>query len=115
MRSTIDARLDRKIDVPAETVGCSGVAARRLLRGWTGGVCHRLHVALLSELRRADLLNLDDLAVDGSHIRALRTRGSRQLLACRPGPPRLQAPLERRPFRNPLAVTLTSGNRRDVT
>lgn len=60
-------------DVPAETVGCSGVTAWRRLRDWTeAGVWPRLHAALLSELRRADLLDLDDRAVDGSHIRALK-------------------------------------------
>lgn len=60
-------------DVPAETVGCSGVTAWRRLRDWNeAGVWPRLHAALLSELRRADLLDLDDCAVDGSHIRALK-------------------------------------------
>lgn len=60
-------------DVQAETVGCSGVTAWRRLRDWTeAGVWPRPHVALLAELRRADLLDLDDCAVDGSHIRALK-------------------------------------------
>lgn len=60
-------------DVPAETVGCSGVTAWRRLRDWTkAGVWPRLHAALLAELRRADLLGLDDCAVDGSHVRALK-------------------------------------------
>jgi transposase len=60
-------------DVPAEAVGCSGVTAWRRLRDWTeAGVWPRRHAALLSELRRADLLDLDDCAVDGSHVRALK-------------------------------------------
>ncbi len=60
-------------DVPAETVGCSGVTAWRRLRDWTeAGVWPRLHAALLTELRRADLLDLDDCSVDGSHVRALK-------------------------------------------
>ena len=60
-------------DVPAETVGCSDVTAWRRLREWTeAGVWPRLHAALLTELRRADLLGLDDCAVDGSHVRALK-------------------------------------------
>jgi transposase len=51
-------------DVPAETAGCSGVTAWRRLRDWTeAGVWLCLHNALLSELRRADLLDLDDCAV----------------------------------------------------
>lgn len=60
-------------DVPAETVGCSGVTAWRRLRDWTeAGVWPRLHAALLTGLRRADLLDPDDCAVDGSHVRALK-------------------------------------------
>ena len=34
------------------------------------GVWPRLHAAMLAELRRADLLGLDDCALDGSHVRA---------------------------------------------
>lgn len=60
-------------DVPAQAVGCSGVTAWRRLRDWTeAGVWPCLHAALLTELRRADLLDLDDCAVDGSHVRALK-------------------------------------------
>ena len=60
-------------DVPAETVGCSGITAWRRLRDWTEvGVWPRLHAALLTELRRANLLDLDDCAIDGSHVRALK-------------------------------------------
>ena len=60
-------------DVPAQAVGCSGVTAWRRLRDWTeAGIWPRLHAALLTELRRADLLDLDDCAVDGSHVRALK-------------------------------------------
>ncbi|GHC84355.1 hypothetical protein GCM10010349_69320 [Streptomyces flavofungini] len=60
-------------DVTAESVGCAGVTAWRRLRDWTeAAVWPRLHAALLSELRRADLLDLDDCAVDGSHVRALK-------------------------------------------
>lgn len=59
-------------DVPAETVGCSGVATWRRLRDWAeAGVWPRLHAVLLAELRRAELLDLDHCAVDGSHVRAL--------------------------------------------
>ncbi|MDQ1051395.1 transposase [Streptomyces sp. V4I2] len=60
-------------DVPTETVGCSGVTAWRRLRDWTeAGVWPRLHAALLAELRSTDLLDLDDCAVEGSHVRALK-------------------------------------------
>jgi transposase len=63
-------------DVPAEAVGCSGVTAWRRLRDWTeAGVWPRLYAALLTELRRAYSLDLDDCAVDGSHVRALKGGG----------------------------------------
>lgn len=60
-------------DVPAERTGCSGVTAWRRLRDWTeAGVWPRLHEVLLAELRKAGLLDVDDCAIDGSHIRALK-------------------------------------------
>jgi len=59
------------VDVPAERVGRSGVTAWRRLRDWTeAGVRPRLHEVLLAELRAAGLLDMDDAAVDGSHVRA---------------------------------------------
>ncbi|MGW2361741.1 transposase [Streptomyces phaeofaciens] len=62
-------------DVPAETVRCSsGVTAWRRLRDWTeAGVWSRLHAALLSELRRVGLLELNGCSVDGSHVRPSKT------------------------------------------
>ncbi|WP_228525495.1 MULTISPECIES: IS5 family transposase [Nocardiaceae] len=41
--------------------------------------------------------------------------GSHRALAGRPGSYRQQAPCDRRPARHPLAVSLTGGNRHDVT
>lgn len=47
------------------------MTAWRRLRDWTeAGVWPRLHAALLAELRRDGLLDLDDCSVDGSHVRA---------------------------------------------
>lgn len=46
-------------------------AWRRLRDRTEDGVRPRPHAVLLDEFRRADLLDLDDCAVDGSHIRAL--------------------------------------------
>lgn len=60
----------------------------------------RLHAALLTELRRAGLLDLDDCSMDGAHVRALKG-GSRRPLTGRPRPPRLEAPPDRRPPRDP--------------
>ena len=69
-------------DVPSRSMGRSGVAAWRRLREGTGaGLRPRLHAALLTGLRAADLSDMDDRAIDGSHLRAL-TRG------LRPGPRR---------------------------
>ncbi|GGZ20843.1 hypothetical protein GCM10010365_46460 [Streptomyces poonensis] len=60
-------------DVPAERVGCSGVTAWRRLRDWTeAGVWPRLHEVLPADLRKAGLLEMDDAAIDGSHVRALK-------------------------------------------
>ena len=59
--------------VPAGKIGCSSVTCWRRLREWTeAGVWPRLHEILLAELRSAGLLKMDDVAVDGSHVRALR-------------------------------------------
>ncbi|MFD8812188.1 IS5 family transposase [Streptomyces sp. NPDC059627] len=102
-------------DVPAEAVGCSGVTAWRRLRDWTeAGVWPRLHAALLSELRRANLLDLDDCAVDGSHVRALKRGdhvGPSPVDRARPGS-KHHVIVDRHGI--PLAATLTGGNRHDV-
>lgn len=103
-------------DVPAETVGCSGVTAWRRLRDWTkAGVWSRLHAALLTELRRADLLDLEHCAVDGSHVQALNRGDHVDPLPAdraRPGPEH-HLIVDR--HGTPHAVTLTGGNRHDVT
>ncbi len=102
-------------DVPAETVGCSGVTAWRPLRDWTeAGVWPRLHAALLTELRRATLLDLDDCGVDGSPVRALKGDhvGPSPVDRARPGS---EHHLLADRHGTPLAVTLTGGNRPDVT
>ncbi|MCF3181410.1 IS5 family transposase, partial [Streptomyces polychromogenes] len=103
-------------DLPAEPVGCSGVTAWRRLRDWTeAGVWPCLHAALLAERRRANVLNLDDCAVDGSHIRALKGGdhvGPSPVDRARPGS-KHHLIVDRHGI--PLAVTLTGGNRHDVT
>ncbi|CAL9667421.1 IS5 family transposase ISGeob7 [Streptomyces sp. enrichment culture] len=103
-------------DVPTETIGCSGVTCWRRLRDWTeAGVWPRLHAILPAELRTADLLDTDDAAIDGSHVRALKG-------GARTGP----SPVDRGRsgskhhlitdrYGTPLAVSATSGNRHDVT
>ncbi|WTD39548.1 IS5 family transposase (plasmid) [Streptomyces sp. NBC_01643] len=103
-------------DVPAEQVGCSGVTAWRRLRDWTeAGVWPQLHEVLLSELRGAGLLDLDDAAVDGSHVRAPKGgahTGPSPVDRARPGS-KHHLIVDR--HGTPLVVSLTSGNRHDVT
>ncbi|WP_392972972.1 IS5 family transposase [Streptomyces sp. LN245] len=103
-------------DVPAEQVGCSGVTAWRRLRDWTeAGVWPQLHEVLLTELRAAGLLDMDDAAIDGSHIRALKRgahTGPSPVDRARPGS-KHHVIVDR--YGTPLAVSLTGGNRHDVT
>ncbi|MBO1286096.1 IS5 family transposase [Streptomyces sampsonii] len=103
-------------DAPAEAVGCSGVTAWRRLRDWTeAGVWPRLHAILPSELRRAGLLDLDDCAVDGSHVPGSQGgdhTGPSPVDRDRPGSKR-HVIVDR--HETLLAVTLTGGNRHDVT
>ncbi|MFG3208110.1 IS5 family transposase [Streptomyces sp. NPDC048192] len=103
-------------DVPSERIGCSGVTCWRRLRDWTeAGVWPRLHEALLVELRRANLLDMDDCAIDGSHVRALkggRNTGPSPVDRSRPGS-KHHVIVDR--HGTPLAVSLTGGNRHDVT
>ncbi|SCD58686.1 Putative transposase of IS4/5 family [Streptomyces sp. DvalAA-19] len=77
-------------DVPVQVVGCSGITSWRRLRDWTeAGVWPALHHALLNELRAADALDMDDCAVDGSHVRALKggtTSGLRRSTVGAPDP-----------------------------
>ncbi|MEU3985690.1 IS5 family transposase [Streptomyces sp. NPDC026672] len=103
-------------DVPTEAIGRGGVTCWRRLRGWTrAGVWPRLHEVLLAELRGVGLLDMDDAAIDGSHVRALK-RGAHT----RPSPVERVRPGSRRHLitdrhGTPFAVSLTSGNRHDVT
>jgi transposase len=103
-------------DVPRQDVGCSGVTAWRRLRDWTeAGVWPRLHAAILTELRTVRLLEMDDCAIDGSHIRALKGgahTGPSPVDRGRPGS-KHHVIVDR--HGTPLAVSLTGGNRHDVT
>ncbi|MEU3983797.1 IS5 family transposase [Streptomyces sp. NPDC026672] len=103
-------------DGPAERIGCSGVTCWRRLRDWTeAGVWTRLHEALLVELRRAGLLDMDDCAIDGSHVRALKGgdhTGPSPVDRNRPGS-KHHVIVDH--HGTPLAISLTGGNRHDVT
>lgn len=59
--------------LPAAVIGCSGVTCWRRVRDTTeAGVGPALHALLLAELRAAGLLDLDRMAVDASHVHALK-------------------------------------------
>ncbi|WP_188540688.1 IS5 family transposase, partial [Kocuria dechangensis] len=102
--------------LPRDLLSVSGVTCWRRMRDWTeAGVWPELHQLLLAQLRAGGALDLDRCAVDGSHVRALK-RGDHV------GP----SPVDRgRPGSKhhlivdahgiPLQVTLTGGNRNDVT
>ncbi|WP_373294590.1 IS5 family transposase [Streptomyces albiflavescens] len=103
-------------DVPTERIGCSGVTAWRRLRDWTeAGVWPRLHEVLLVELRKAGLLDMGDAAVDASHVRAFKGKahtGPSPVDRARPGS---KHHLITDRHGTLLAISLTSGNRHDVT
>jgi transposase len=96
-------------------IGCSGVTAWRRLREWQRtGVWERLHRDVLRRLNAAGWIDWSRGVVDSSHIRALRwgltgpspvdrarTGSKHHLLVDASGVP--------------LAVTLTGGNRNDIT
>lgn len=64
--------------LPQELGFGSGMTCWRRLRDWqAAGVWHRLHLALLAELRRADKLDFSRASVDGASVpspRGARTR-----------------------------------------
>ena len=102
--------------LPQELGFCSGMTCWRGLRDWQeAGVWQRLHEVLLSELRAAGMLDFSRAAVDSSHVRAMKG-----------GPAPGRSPVDRGKTGSkhhliveahgiPLAVTLTGGNRNDVT
>lgn len=101
--------------LPTALFGASGATCWRRLTEWhVAGVRQQLHERLLAELRAAGLLDLSAALVDSTHLRPLK-RGHT-------GP----SPVDRRKLGSkhhlitdahgtPLAVTLTGGQRNDVT
>uniref|UniRef100_UPI0038B496D9 IS5 family transposase n=1 Tax=Streptomyces clavifer TaxID=68188 RepID=UPI0038B496D9 len=102
--------------LPQELGFGSGVTCWRRLAAWNeAGVWDRLHVVLLARLRAANQLDWSRAVIDSSHVRAARR-----------GPKGGPSPVDRaRPGSKhhilvdgqgiPLAVSLTGGNRNDVT
>ncbi|WP_426514666.1 IS5 family transposase [Dactylosporangium sp. McL0621] len=102
--------------LPQELGFGSGMTCWRRLAEWhEAGVWQRLHELLLAELRAADKLDWSKAVIDGSHVRALKG-----------GPKTGPSPVDRAKTGSkhhvitdgagiPLAVSLTGGNRHDVT
>ncbi|MCX4578051.1 IS5 family transposase [Streptomyces sp. NBC_01571] len=102
--------------LPQELGFGSGMTCWRRLAAWNeAGVWDQLHLVLLKQLRAAKQLDWSRAVIDSSHVRAAR-----------PGPKSGPSPVDRaRPGSKhhvvtdaqgiPLAVSLTGGNRNDVT
>lgn len=59
--------------IPKDSLGVSGITCWRTLREWTGaGMWSALHETALAQTRREDLLGLEEMSIDGSHVRALK-------------------------------------------
>lgn len=101
--------------MPNERIGCSGATAWRRLRDWTeAGVWPRLHEALPGGPAQG--------GTSGHGRRGDRRlpcpspqRGSHRAFAGRPRPPGQQTPSDHRAAWSALVVSLTGGNRHDVT
>jgi transposase len=72
-------------DLPQELGFGSGMTCWRRLREWqAAGVWHRLHLALLAQLRAAGQLDLSRVSVDGASVpspRGARTRAPTRRIA----------------------------------
>ncbi|MEE4494502.1 IS5 family transposase [Streptomyces sp. BE230] len=94
----------------------SGMTCWRRLAEWTeAGVWPRLHEVLLAKLRRAGALDFSRAAVDGSHLRALKGGPKTGRISVDRGRTGSKHHLITDATGIPLAVTLTGGNRNDVT
>ncbi|MFJ3309716.1 IS5 family transposase [Streptomyces sp. NPDC086549] len=102
--------------LPQELGFGSGMTCWRRLRDWNdAGVWQRLHESLLAELNAAGALDWSRAVIDGSHVRALKggpKTGPSPVDRARPGS---KHHLITEGHGIPLAVSLTGGNRNDVT
>ncbi|SNR95918.1 transposase, IS4 family [Haloechinothrix alba] len=103
-------------ELPHAVASCSGVTCWRRLRDWTeAAVFAAVQALLLDQLRALDRLDLDTAVVDSSHVRALKraaATGPSPVDRARPGS---KHHLITEGTGIPLAVTVTVGNRHDVT
>ncbi|WP_412544357.1 IS5 family transposase [Longispora sp. K20-0274] len=102
--------------LPKELGFGSGMTCWRRLRDWNdAGVWQELHEVLLAELRGADLLDFSRAVIDASHVRAMRG-GPKRVRARSTAPDRAgKHHVITDAGGVPLAVSLTGGNRNDVT
>ncbi|MFF3907850.1 IS5 family transposase [Streptomyces sp. NPDC001848] len=102
--------------LPQELGFGSGMTCWRRLRDWNeAGVWQRLHESLLAELNAVGALDWARAVIDGSHVRALKggpNPGLSPVDRARTGSKRH---LITEGHGIPLAVSLTGGNRNDVT
>ncbi|WP_216915938.1 IS5 family transposase [Nocardia noduli] len=102
--------------LPTALFGASGATCWRRLAEWQeAGVWQQLHEQVLVELRSAGKLDLSIALVDASHPRALKRGdhvGPSPVDRAKPGS---KHHLITDATGTPLAVTLTGGNRHDVT
>ncbi|MEU1033727.1 IS5 family transposase [Streptomyces mirabilis] len=102
--------------LPQELGFGSGMTCWRRLRDWNdAGVWQRLHEHLLAELHAAGALDWSRAVIDGSHVRAMKggpKTGPSPVDRARPGS---KHHLITEAHGIPLTVSLTGGNRNDVT
>ena len=102
--------------LPKELGFGSGMTCWRRLREWDeAGVWRRLHELLLAELRVAGMLDFSRAAVDSSHLRAMKGGSATGPSPVDRGKTGSKHHLIVEAHGIPLAVTLTGGNRNDVT
>ncbi|MGH3467997.1 MAG: IS5 family transposase [Thermocrispum sp.] len=102
--------------LPQELGFGSGMTCWRRLAEWTGaGVWPQLHEALLARLRGANALDFSRAAVDGSHIRAFKGGSKTGRSPVDRGRTGSKHHLITDATGIALAITLTGGNRNDVT
>ncbi|MEV0111230.1 IS5 family transposase [Nocardia sp. NPDC050799] len=102
--------------LPTGLFGVSGATCWRRLSEWSeAGVWQQLHEGVLNELRAAGRLELSRVLVDASHVRALKRGDHVGPSPVDRGRPGSKHHLITDAAGTPLAVTLTGGNRNDVT
>ncbi|MGW2434252.1 IS5 family transposase [Streptomyces sp. NPDC001226] len=102
--------------LPQELGFGSGMTCWRRLAAWNeAGVWDNLHLVLLQKLRMAKKLDWSGAVIDSSHVRAARPRPKSGPSPVDRGRPGSKHHIVTDAQGIPLAVSLTGGNRNDVT